>query len=51
MYARRFLTLLAAVLITAGEALVLATDTAASAEAVLASAAPVAPSAGASSHA
>lgn len=51
MYARRFVSLLAATLITVGQTVVLATDTAASAEAVLASAAPGAPSPGASSNA
>jgi hypothetical protein len=51
MYARRFVTLLAAVLITAGQALLLATDTAARSETVMASAATVLQSSGASGHA
>jgi hypothetical protein len=44
MNARRYLTLLAAILTTVGQALIFATDTAASAESVLASIAYVAPS-------
>jgi len=51
MTTRRFLTFLAAILITVGQTLIFVTDTAASAESVLASVATQAQSSGVSSHA
>jgi hypothetical protein len=51
MTIRRFLTFLAAILITAGQTLIFVADTAASAEAVLASVANHAQSSGGSSNA